>query len=84
MENQINKTEARNIAKVMVASSGLAFDGYAFEKLEGVISDNDKELILKEIQNECQKIITAVSVKLNREIDYNSTEDIVLSMYFED
>jgi hypothetical protein len=83
MENQINKTEAKNIAKVMIASTGLAFDGSAFSQLEGVISEDDMCLILAEIQNECSKIITAVSAKLNREIHYSSTEDIVLSMYFE-
>lgn len=84
MKNQINKNEANNIAKVMIASAGLAFDSFAFDELEGTITESDIDLILSEIQKECNKVISAVEAKLNTKIDYRATESIVLSMYFED
>lgn len=83
MENYLNKSEAKNIAKVLIASSGLAFDSEAFEDCDDYLTEDDKQLIVDEIQKECKRIIKNVQSKFTDEINYEATVDVVSSMYFE-
>lgn len=79
---RLTKTECKNVAKIMIASSGLSFDAFALDDVH-FIDEKSKDLILYEIQIQCKKIIVEMAKKLNTQIDYNSCEDIVRTMYFE-
>ncbi|GEM_PF-3763926 len=80
---KLNKKETKNIAKMLIASTGLAFDHFAFEECYDMIDSEDVDNIILEIQKECMSAITKMSEKMNVCIDFNSTESIIETMYYQ-
>ncbi|MDR6548497.1 hypothetical protein J2810_004587 [Chryseobacterium rhizosphaerae] len=80
----LSKSEVQNIAKAMIAASGLVFDNSnTFQDCNDMINENDKDLITAEIQRQCMATISTLEKKIGRKIDYRSTENIIESIYYE-
>ncbi len=76
----MRKQEARDIALILIAKSGENFDMFAFDDYD--LSYDDENKIIKEIQAECDKIITRLQKKYNV-VFKDSTEEIVEQILYE-
>ena len=78
----MTKQEARDIARLLIASSGLSFDGEAFRDTD--LSEKDIQKVIDSIQSICAYEIMRVERKngLNN-ISIESTENIVNAILYE-
>ena len=72
----MKKGKVNSIAKALIAQSGLSFDSFAFEDCRDLITEDEKEQIIKQIQVICNKELQKLFWIYNKEIGPN-TKDIV-------
>ena len=78
----MTKQEANDIARLLIASSGLNFDGEAFRETD--LSENDIQKIINSVQNVCSYEIARVERKNGlKNIDISTTENIVNAILYE-
>ena len=78
----MTKQESKNIAKVLIAKSGLSFDGYAFGECD--LSEKEVQKIMNELQIICQKEIEKIERKYSIYLSgANSYAVIVESILYE-
>lgn len=78
----MRKEEANDIAKLLIASSGIAFDGFAFEDTD--LSEHDIQKVMNSINEISYSNIEKIKKKYRLErLDISSTESIVNSILYE-
>lgn len=78
----MTKQEARFIARLLIATSGNNFDGFAFDDTD--LSEKDIQKVLDSIQNICYYEIERIK-KINgiKQINLSDTKNIVKAILYE-
>lgn len=74
----MTKEMAKDIAHALIAKSGKVFDNFAFHEVE--LPEKDKNKILDEIHQVCEKMIDRVELKYETTIG-NTTAEIIESIH---
>ena len=73
----MTKQQAKDIATALIALSGIEFDPYAFEDSTDLINKSDEQIILKEIDIACTKMINKIEKKYGIELSEEQTKIVI-------
>ena len=84
MSDIIEKYEAKVIAQVLIAKIGETTDGFAFDDCGDMLSEKEKEMIMKEIEKICESTIKRIEKKYGFNLGrVNSTQSIIEEILYQ-
>lgn len=78
----MRRIEAKVIAKIMCARVIDQFDLYAFDGCDDIITESEREKIIKEIKREGDRLLSFAK-KYGVDTNNHSTKDIIESVLFD-